>query len=76
MVQTGFCIDERKGYQKESLQDESQQKISTVKARIGHVQNELRFLVGKSNMASISTWMKNLGKMEDALTRRPETGGD
>ena len=47
-----------------------------MKARIRYVQNELRFLVQKSNIASISTWMKNLGKMEDALTRRPETGGD
>lgn len=46
---------------KESLQEESQQRISTPEARIGHVQNELRQLIQKSNIASLSTWMKNLG---------------
>lgn len=46
---------------KESLQEESQQKITTTEARIGHVQNELRQLIQKSNIASLSTWMKNLG---------------
>ncbi|XP_010272205.1 PREDICTED: uncharacterized protein LOC104608045 isoform X2 [Nelumbo nucifera] len=46
---------------KESLQDESQQKLSTPEARIAHVQQELRSLIQKSNIASISTWMKNLG---------------
>ncbi|GMH16830.1 hypothetical protein Nepgr_018671 [Nepenthes gracilis] len=46
---------------KESLQEESQQKIATADARIGHVQSELRSLIQKSNIASISTWMKNLG---------------
>ncbi|KAL5976677.1 hypothetical protein ACLOJK_021010 [Asimina triloba] len=46
---------------KESLQDESQQKVPTPEARIAHVQQELRNLIQKSNIASISTWMKNLG---------------
>eukprot|EP01018_Ginkgo_biloba_P016270 Gb_39086 [translate_table: standard] len=46
---------------KESLQDESQQKLLTPQARISHVQQELRALVQKSNIASISSWMKNLG---------------
>ncbi|PIA62439.1 hypothetical protein AQUCO_00200449v1 [Aquilegia coerulea] len=46
---------------KESLQDESQLKLSTTEARINHVQQELRSLIQKSNIASISTWMKNLG---------------
>ncbi|OVA09096.1 Ubiquitin carboxyl-terminal hydrolases family 2 [Macleaya cordata] len=46
---------------KESLQDESQQKLSTPEARITHVQQELRSLIQKANIASISTWMKNLG---------------
>ncbi|KAG9455754.1 hypothetical protein H6P81_000262 [Aristolochia fimbriata] len=46
---------------KESLQDESQQKLTTAEARISHVQQELRSLIQKSNIASISTWMKNLG---------------
>ncbi|XP_052181152.1 uncharacterized protein LOC127794247 [Diospyros lotus] len=50
---------------KESLLDESQQKISTADARIGHVQGELRSLIEKSlieksNRASISTWIKSL----------------
>lgn len=46
---------------KESLQEESQQKLPTPEARIGHVHQELRSLIQKSNLASISTWMKNLG---------------
>ncbi|XP_024976124.1 uncharacterized protein LOC112514052 isoform X1 [Cynara cardunculus var. scolymus] len=50
---------------KESLQDESQQKISAADARIAHVQNELRALLQKANLGSISSWMKNLGNGED-----------
>ncbi|XP_028092844.1 uncharacterized protein LOC114293027 isoform X1 [Camellia sinensis] len=56
---------------KESLQDESQQKISTADARIEHVQNELRVLIQKSNIASISTWMKNLGNGEEKFRLIP-----
>ncbi|KAG8652497.1 uncharacterized protein LOC110617922 isoform X2 [Manihot esculenta] len=50
---------------KESLQDESQQKITTAEARIAHVQSELRSLKQKSSIASISTWMKTLGTGEE-----------
>ncbi|KAJ4960996.1 hypothetical protein NE237_020906 [Protea cynaroides] len=46
---------------KESLQGESQQKLSTPEARITNFQQELRSLIQKANIASISTWMKNLG---------------
>lgn len=46
---------------KESLQEESQQKLTTAQARIAHVQQELRSLIQKSNLASLSTWVKNLG---------------
>lgn len=46
---------------KESLQEESQDRLLTPQARISHVQQELRSLVQKSNIASLSTWMKNLG---------------
>ncbi|CAH1443045.1 unnamed protein product [Lactuca virosa] len=56
---------------KESLQDESQQKILSADARIGHVQNELRSLVQKSNIASISSWMKNLGNGEEKFRLIP-----
>ncbi|BFG32689.1 hypothetical protein CerSpe_189630 [Prunus speciosa] len=56
---------------KESLQEESQQKISTTEARIGHVHNELRQLIQKSNIASISTWMKNLGNGEEKFRLIP-----
>ncbi|XP_028784083.1 uncharacterized protein LOC114740118 isoform X2 [Neltuma alba] len=56
---------------KESLQDESQQKISTPDARIAHVQNELRQLIQKSNIASLSTWMKNLGNGEEKFRLIP-----
>ncbi|CAN1179904.1 hypothetical protein LINPERPRIM_LOCUS12406 [Linum perenne] len=50
---------------KESLQEENQQKIATAEARIAHVQGELRSLKQKSSIASISTWMKNLGTGEE-----------
>ncbi|CAN8254919.1 unnamed protein product [Cochlearia groenlandica] len=50
---------------RESLQDENQQKISTPEARIAHVQDELRSLVQKSNIASFSTWVRTLGNSED-----------
>eukprot|EP00258_Populus_trichocarpa_P021554 XP_024437573.1 uncharacterized protein LOC7484760 isoform X3 [Populus trichocarpa] len=50
---------------KESLQEESQQKIATAEGRIAHVQGELKNLQQKSNIASISTWMKNLGTGEE-----------
>ncbi|KAL5814025.1 hypothetical protein ACOSQ4_024666 [Xanthoceras sorbifolium] len=56
---------------KESLQDESQQKILTAEARIGHVQSELKSLIQKSNIASISTWMKNLGTGEEKFRLIP-----
>ncbi|XVF12010.1 hypothetical protein REPUB_Repub08aG0077800 [Reevesia pubescens] len=56
---------------KESLQEESQQKISTGEARILHVQSELRSLIQKSNIASISTWMKNLGNGEEKFRLIP-----
>ncbi|KAL8547318.1 hypothetical protein ACS0TY_006879 [Phlomoides rotata] len=56
---------------KESLQEENHQKISTAKARVAHVQSELRSLIQKSNIASISTWMKNLGNGEEKFRLIP-----
>ncbi|PIM97879.1 hypothetical protein CDL12_29644 [Handroanthus impetiginosus] len=56
---------------KESLQDENQQKISTAEARIAHVKSELRSLIQKSNIVSISTWMKNLGNGEEKFRLIP-----
>ncbi|CAA2997770.1 Inactive ubiquitin carboxyl-terminal hydrolase 54 [Olea europaea subsp. europaea] len=56
---------------KESLQEESQQKISTSEARVAHMQSELKSLIQKSNIASISTWMKNLGNGEDKFRLIP-----
>ena len=56
---------------RETLQDESQQKMSTAETRIGNVQNELRQLIQKSNIASISTWMKNLGNGEEKFRLIP-----
>ncbi|CAK9330153.1 unnamed protein product [Citrullus colocynthis] len=50
---------------KESLQDEKSQKIPTAEARITHVQTELRQLIQKSNIYSLSSWMKNLGNGEE-----------
>ncbi|XP_038880740.1 uncharacterized protein LOC120072339 isoform X2 [Benincasa hispida] len=52
---------------KESLQEEQNQKIPTAEARIAHVQTELRQLIQKSNIYSISSWMKNLGNGEEKL---------
>uniref|UniRef100_A0A1J3E553 Inactive ubiquitin carboxyl-terminal hydrolase 54 n=1 Tax=Noccaea caerulescens TaxID=107243 RepID=A0A1J3E553_NOCCA len=56
---------------KESLQDENQQKILTPDARIVHVQEELKSLVQKSNLASLTTWMKNLGNGEEKFRLIP-----
>ncbi|XP_050376069.1 uncharacterized protein LOC126793558 isoform X2 [Argentina anserina] len=56
---------------RESLQEESQQKLNTAEARVNHVQNELRQLIQKSNIASISTWMKNLGNGEEKFRLIP-----
>ncbi|XP_039062565.1 uncharacterized protein LOC120207108 isoform X3 [Hibiscus syriacus] len=55
---------------KESLQEETQQKIPTAEARVLHVQGELRSLIQKSNIASISTWM-NLGSGEEKFRLIP-----
>ncbi|KAH7661912.1 Ubiquitinyl hydrolase 1 protein [Dioscorea alata] len=41
--------------------DEGSSKEGSVEARIAHVQQELRGLIQKSSLASISTWMKRLG---------------
>ncbi|XP_022929671.1 uncharacterized protein LOC111436182 [Cucurbita moschata] len=56
---------------KESLQDEKSQKIPTAEARITHVQTELRQLIQKSNIYSISSWMKNLGNGEEKFRLIP-----
>ncbi|MCL7027292.1 hypothetical protein MKW94_004287 [Papaver nudicaule] len=45
---------------KESLQDESQHKLLTPEERIDYVQQELRNLIQRANIASISSWMKSL----------------
>ncbi|XP_031105808.1 uncharacterized protein LOC116010511 [Ipomoea triloba] len=55
---------------KESLQ-ENQQKVSTPEARISHVQGELRNLIQRSNLASISTWVKNFGSGEEKFRLIP-----
>lgn len=56
---------------KESLQDEKNQKIPTAEARITHFQTELRQLIQKSNIYSISSWMKNLGNGEEKFRLIP-----
>ncbi|KAF4367605.1 hypothetical protein F8388_011244 [Cannabis sativa] len=56
---------------KESSQEDSQEKLSTPEARIGNVQNEIRQLIQKSNIASISSWMKNLGNGDDKFRLIP-----
>ncbi|KAL8140761.1 hypothetical protein V2J09_006782 [Rumex salicifolius] len=44
---------------KDSFQEE--QKIPTAEGRIASLQQELKSLIQKANIASISTWMKNFG---------------
>ncbi|KAG0571803.1 hypothetical protein KC19_VG044000 [Ceratodon purpureus] len=46
---------------RESLHNEQQQELPTAEARIAHVHQELKALVQKANISSISTWMKTLG---------------
>ncbi|KAF3614490.1 putative LOB domain-containing protein 27-like [Capsicum annuum] len=62
---------------KQSLLEESQQKDETPRARIDHVRSDLRSLIQKSNIATISTWVKNIGSGEETIRlipirRRPE----
>lgn len=47
---------------KEALQDEGQQDLPTPEARIANMQQELRSMVSKANIASLSTWMKTFGQ--------------
>ncbi|KAL1531775.1 hypothetical protein AAHA92_31878 [Salvia divinorum] len=56
---------------KESLQAENLQKISTAEARVANVQSELKALIQKSNIASISTWMKHLSNGEEKFRLIP-----
>lgn len=67
----GLAIENPNDPARETLQDESEQKVSTVEERIMHVQNELRQLIQKSNIASLSTWMKNLSNGEERFRLIP-----
>ncbi|KAK8703160.1 hypothetical protein V6N13_021488 [Hibiscus sabdariffa] len=67
----GLAIENPVDPAKESLQEETQQRIPTAEARILHVQSELRSLIQKSNIASISTWMKTLGSGEEKIRLIP-----
>ncbi|KAK6135198.1 hypothetical protein DH2020_031043 [Rehmannia glutinosa] len=54
----------------ESLLEENQHNIfSTAEARVAHLQSELRSLIQKANIASISIWMKNFGNQIPVLKR-------
>lgn len=67
----GLALENPNDPAKETLQDESEQKVSTVEGRIAHVQNELRQLIQKSNIASLSSWMKNLSNGEERFRLIP-----
>ena len=56
-----LVIDDPIDPAKESLHNEQQQELPTAEARIAHVHQELKALVQKANISSISTWMKTLG---------------
>ncbi|KAH1248700.1 Inactive ubiquitin carboxyl-terminal hydrolase 54 [Glycine max] len=67
----GLAIENPSDPAKETLQDESEQKASSLEERIAHVQNELRQLIQKSNIASLSSWMKNLSNGEERFRLIP-----
>ncbi|XP_024367798.1 uncharacterized protein [Physcomitrium patens] len=54
-------IDDPVDPAREDLHHEQQQELLTAEARIAHVHQELRSLMQKANLTSISTWMKTLG---------------
>ncbi|KAK7330409.1 hypothetical protein VNO77_24603 [Canavalia gladiata] len=67
----GLTIENPNDPAKETLQDESEQRVSTLDDRIVHVQNELKQLIQKSNLASLSSWMKNLSNGEERFRLIP-----
>lgn len=67
----GLAIEYPTDPAKETLQDESEQKVSSMEDRILHVQGELRQLIQKSNIASLSSWMKNLSNGEERFRLIP-----
>ncbi|KAK7388993.1 hypothetical protein VNO78_23824 [Psophocarpus tetragonolobus] len=67
----GLAIENPSDPAKETLHDESEHKASTPEDRIVHVQNELRQLIQKSNIASLSSWMKNLSNGEERFRLIP-----
>ncbi|CAK8563119.1 unnamed protein product [Lathyrus sativus] len=67
----GLAIENPNDPAKETLQDENEQKVSSLEDRILHVQAELRQLIQKSNIASLSSWMKNLGNGEERFRLIP-----
>lgn len=66
-----LAVENPKDPAKESLQDESEHKSTTEETRIAHVQNELKQLIQKSNIASLSTWMKTLSNGEERFRLIP-----
>uniref|UniRef100_M1B0F4 Ubiquitin thiolesterase/ zinc ion binding n=1 Tax=Solanum tuberosum TaxID=4113 RepID=M1B0F4_SOLTU len=56
---------------KQNLQEESQQKDETPNARIDHVRIELQSLIQKSNFASISAWVNQIGNGEEKIRLIP-----
>ncbi|GAB4845557.1 hypothetical protein Ancab_038962 [Ancistrocladus abbreviatus] len=57
----GLAIENPTDPAKESLQKESQPKLSTAAERVGCVNGQLWLLIQSANEASISKWMKTLG---------------
>ncbi|XP_057419688.1 uncharacterized protein LOC130713885 isoform X2 [Lotus japonicus] len=67
----GLAIENPSDPLKETLQDESEQKETTSEGRIANMQNELKQLIQKSNIASLSSWMKNLSNGEERFRLIP-----
>ncbi|KAJ4767535.1 Ubiquitin carboxyl-terminal hydrolase-related protein [Rhynchospora pubera] len=57
-----LCVENPVDPAEESLHVSEETAASTPEARIGQVQGELRNLIQKCNLASISTWMKTLNE--------------
>ncbi|KAJ4910432.1 Ubiquitin carboxyl-terminal hydrolase-related protein [Raphanus sativus] len=62
-----LCIENPIDPAKDTLQVEARHKILTPEARIANVQEELRSLIQKSNLGSLSAWVKHLGNGEEKL---------
>ncbi|GAB4845558.1 hypothetical protein Ancab_038963 [Ancistrocladus abbreviatus] len=70
----GLAIENPTHPAEESLQKESQPKLSTAAERVGYVNGQLWLLIHSANKASISKWMKTLGIGSEDDSRKIPVG--